>query len=84
MIQSLGRIHYINYKNFNDFNIASPIKKNSKIGLIGDFGTGLKDSIMLLENMIIKQQVDIVIHLGDVYYAGTPKQYEESIVKPLK
>lgn len=55
MIQSLGRIHYINYKNFNDFNIASPIKKNSKIGLIGDFGTGLKDSIMLLENMIIKQ-----------------------------
>lgn len=53
MIQSLGRIHYINYKNLDDFLIA-PIKKNSKIGIIGDFGTGLKDSIMLLENMILK------------------------------
>ena len=53
MIKSLGKIHYINYQQINDFELK-PIKSNSKIGLIGDFGTGLKDSILLLDNMITK------------------------------
>ena len=67
----MGQIHYINYNNIEDFEIA-PIKSNAKIGIIGDFGTGLKDSILLLNNMVINHNVDIIIHLGDVYYAGTP------------
>jgi hypothetical protein len=72
MIKSLGKIHYINYENIDDFQLK-PIKSNSKIGLIGDFGTGLKDSIMLLDNMIMNHDIDVIIHLGDVYYAGTPE-----------
>lgn len=74
MIKSLGKIHYINYKDINDFDIK-PLKSDSKIAIIGDYGTGLKDSILMLENMIIKHGVDVIIHLGDVYYAGTPEEY---------
>ncbi len=44
----------------------------AKIAIIGDFGTGLSDSFGLLRDVIIDKQADIIIHLGDVYYAGTP------------
>lgn len=46
--------------------------KNAKIGIIGDFGTGLPDSLALLNDLIVNKQADIILHLGDVYYAGTP------------
>lgn len=72
MIKSRGKIYYIEYKDVDDFGIEH-IKADSKIGIIGDFGTGLKDSIELLSNMILKHGVDVVFHLGDVYYAGTPE-----------
>lgn len=72
MLKSLGQIHYINYKSIDDFVLDKIILKNSKIGIIGDFGTGLKDSIELLTNMIVKHGVSVILHLGDVYYAGTP------------
>jgi hypothetical protein len=71
MIKSLGKIHYIKYEYLEDFTIQN-IASNSKIGIIGDFGTGLKDSLELLKNMIKNQGVNIIFHLGDVYYAGTP------------
>ena len=52
--------------------ICKPFNKNSRIGIIGDFGTGLPDSINLLNDLIINKGADIILHLGDVYYAGTP------------
>lgn len=72
MIQSKGKLQYIDFKKIQDFDIE-PISSKSKIGIIGDYGTGLKDSIELLRNMIIKHEVDVIFHLGDVYYAGTPQ-----------
>lgn len=33
--------------------------------------------------MILKHDVDVILHLGDVYYAGTPHEYEVGIIKPL-
>lgn len=45
---------------------------DAKIAIIGDFGTGLSDSYELLKHIIIEKETDIIIHLGDVYYAGTP------------
>lgn len=53
---------------------------DAKIAIIGDFGTGLSDSFGLLRHAIIQKQADIVIHLGDVYYAGTPNQYKKNIM----
>lgn len=52
--------------------IQSVIPKGAKVAIIGDYGTGLPDSIALLKDLIIDKQVDIILHLGDVYYAGTP------------
>ena len=83
MLKSKGRIYYIDYKQIEDFGIGT-ISSKSKIGIIGDFGTGLKDSIELLTNMVIKHGVDAIFHLGDVYYAGTPHEYLIGIAEPFK
>lgn len=52
--------------------IGKLFPKDAKIGIIGDFGTGLSDSFALLSDLIVNKGADIVLHLGDVYYAGTP------------
>lgn len=66
------RMHYIDYKNMKDGVIKYKFSPQAKIAIIGDFGTGLSDSFGLLRDVIIEKQADIIIHLGDVYYAGTP------------
>lgn len=65
-------MHYIDYKSMQDGVIKYKFPSNAKIAIIGDFGTGLSDSFGLLRHAIIEKEVDIILHLGDVYYAGTP------------
>jgi hypothetical protein len=49
------------------------IKANSKIALIGDWGTGAQPAIQVLKH-IKGWKPDILIHLGDIYYSGTPAE----------
>jgi hypothetical protein len=79
-ILSAFKLHYVEYKGKMDFGVVKREFSAEKIGLIGDFGTGLDDSINLLKHMILIQKVDIIIHLGDVYYAGTPEEYKKNIL----
>lgn len=37
-----------------------------------------------MENMVIGCEVNIILHLGDVYYAGTPEEYENNVAIILK
>lgn len=50
-----------------------PLTANARIGLIGDWGTGAEPARRLL-GQLKTQNVDTVIHLGDVYYSGTPEE----------
>ncbi|MEP7238453.1 MAG: metallophosphoesterase [Ferruginibacter sp.] len=65
---------YIDWKNegqdINTFGVVQ-IPENSKIAIIGDYGTGLNDATMFLTAIIKDQQPDIIIHVGDIYYTGT-------------
>lgn len=63
-------IPYISIKTIPDPVI--PLKGN-KIAIVGDWGTGQPAATLVLQEVCNKQP-DVVIHLGDVYYAGT--QYE--------
>jgi predicted phosphodiesterase len=60
---------YVTYKNMSDFVIPLPDKPELVIGVIGDWGTGLDDARWLLSE-VMKKTPDLLIHLGDVYYAG--------------
>ena len=43
------------------------------IALIADWGTGTAAAINLLKGVAL-QKPDILIHLGDIYYSGTPAE----------
>lgn len=64
-------------KNNRDYSVIQhELPDNAKIGLMADWGTGTSDSVYLLEDMVQKG-VDVIIHLGDIYYAGTPYESQK-------
>jgi hypothetical protein len=57
-----------------------PLKSEAKIALVADWGTGASPAKRIL-NEIGAQSPDVFIHLGDVYYSGTPEQYDVNFVR---
>ena len=47
------------------------IKADARVALMGDWGTGAQPAIEVLKQ-IAAVMPDVVIHLGDIYYSGTP------------
>src|SRR5947208_2892164 len=41
--------------------------------MVGDWGTGLDDAVALLQD-VMKHSPAAIIHLGDIYYSGTPTE----------
>ena len=52
------------------------------IALFGDFGTGLSHSLYIARK-ITEKAPDYAFHLGDVYYAGRSREFENYFQKPL-
>lgn len=55
-------------------NVVVDLDRRTKIAIIGDWGTGDEVAINLLQQ-VASLQPEVLVHLGDVYYAGT--QHEE-------
>jgi hypothetical protein len=53
--------------------VVLTIKPAATIGLIADWGTGAEPARKVLEELRA-QRPDILIHLGDIYYSGTPDE----------
>ena len=64
--QDNGGLNYgvIDYKLPND----------AKVAVIGDWGTGMEDAACLLQTLLNTHQPDVIVHLGDIYYSGTPDE----------
>lgn len=41
-----------------------------RVGVLGDWGTGEPEAVAVLDQLM-QQSPDLIIHVGDVYYAGT-------------
>jgi Calcineurin-like phosphoesterase len=50
------------------------LKANARVALVGDWGTGAQPAVQLLKH-IASWEPDVLIHLGDIYYSGTPAEY---------
>jgi Calcineurin-like phosphoesterase len=59
-----------------NMNVVIELEKRSKIAMIGDWGTGGDVALNLLKQ-VASLKPEVLIHLGDVYYAGT-RQEEQS------
>lgn len=55
---------------------GSPVK----VAVVGDWGTGTEAAARVLRE-IAAHRPDVVIHLGDIYYAGTPGEVSRNFQK---
>jgi hypothetical protein len=56
-----------------------PLNANTTLAIIGDWGTGDEVAINLL-NEIKKLNPQILLHLGDIYYAGTHNEEQSNFL----
>jgi hypothetical protein len=57
-------------------------RPGSVVGLLADWGIGTAAAINLL-NQMAEFNPDVIIHLGDVYYSGTPDEYKRNFADIL-
>lgn len=73
-----GKHKFITHKKVDDFRFA--LADKAKIAIVGDWGGG-NEAAQLIAERIRSENPDHVIHLGDVYYAGTEKEVKERFLK---
>jgi outer membrane protein assembly factor BamB len=59
--------------NLNYSVIPYRLPANAKIAIIGDWATGMDDAIALFD-VVVGMKPDAIIHVGDIYYSGTPAE----------
>ncbi|SIT41026.1 putative phosphohydrolase [Paraburkholderia piptadeniae] len=60
--------------------VTVPLKAGATVVLIADWGTGTQVAADLLKQAAL-QSPDVVIHLGDIYYSGTPQECDANFRK---
>jgi predicted phosphodiesterase len=76
-------IPYRSFQNPGDFVLPLPAKSPLVIAVIADWGTGTREAKQLLASMA-GYQPDVLIHLGDIYYSGTPDETQENFYQPVR
>ncbi len=57
-------------------------RPGSVVAMMADWGTGTSAAINLL-NQVVQFNPDIIIHLGDIYYSGTPEECDRNFAAIL-
>jgi hypothetical protein len=71
-----GKAAFIQHQNLSDFLFEIP--DEITIALVGDWGAH-NDAARAVANQITATHPDMVIHLGDIYYAGQRNEAEEAL-----
>lgn len=71
--------------------IDETVSEAARIGLIGDWGTGTEDARYLFKDMMRrginssgKQEIEAIIHLGDIYQAGSAFECAQNFLDPIE
>ena len=73
-----GKRKFIAHKSAEDFRFR--MGDEATVAVVGDWGGG-NAAAQSVAQQIAKLAPDHVIHLGDVYYSGTPKEVKERFLK---
>ena len=75
-------VPYVRYGALDDHVITAP-SATVRVALISDWGTGT-DIARAVAALLAAQRPDIVIHLGDIYFAATPVECALHFLQPLR
>jgi Calcineurin-like phosphoesterase len=53
-----------------------------RVGILGDWGTGEGEALAVLDQLM-QQYPDLIIHIGDIYYAGTHDECINNFLGPI-
>lgn len=53
-----------------------------RVGVLGDWGTGEPEAFDVLDQLM-QLNPDVIIHVGDIYYAGTPDECSDNFLEPI-
>ena len=73
-----GKHEFITHNSATDFRFE--MENETTVAVVGDWGGG-NEAAQAVAQQINKINPNHVIHLGDVYYAGTPKEVKERFLK---
>ena len=76
------KIPYVRHRNLDDF-VIETLPSHARVALVGDWGSGTVVARQLLDQ-ITGHQPDVLIHLGDVYYAGTEHENRVALLDPVE
>ncbi|WP_157601361.1 metallophosphoesterase family protein [Stigmatella aurantiaca] len=63
---------YIRHAHLDDF-VLAPLPDSVRVALVSDWGTGTPAAQALLEHVACLKP-HVLVHLGDIYYSGTPHE----------
>ncbi len=75
-------IPYRRHTALTDF-VLTASAPSLRIALLSDWGTG-NDQARRVAALMAAQKPDCVIHLGDIYYSGTPEECARNFLTPLR
>ena len=61
---------------------AAPIADQARVALTADWGTGLYGAPMIATAIRAQAPFDLLMHLGDIYYSGTPDEVRDRFLAP--
>jgi predicted phosphodiesterase len=76
-----GKVPYRRSQTLSDFVIEGKLPADASIGLIADWATGQPEALEVLRQ-VKEQNPQVVVHLGDIYYAGTETEVENFFYRP--
>ncbi len=71
-------IPYVRFQKLDDF-VYDVLPPDATVALLGDWGTGMAPAVRLLEQLA-RHQPHALVHLGDIYYAGTAGEVQQHFV----
>lgn len=76
-----GKVPYRRWNQLSDFVIEDKLPSDATIGLVADWGTGQPEALEVLKQVKL-QNPQVMIHLGDIYYAGTSSEVQNFFYQP--
>lgn len=80
LLISRGEIPYRRWQDINAFVIEDKLPEQGVVGFVADWGTGQPTAVEVLRQ-VRQHDPAVVIHLGDIYYAGTDYEVENYFYK---
>jgi hypothetical protein len=66
-----GKAPFVEHRRLADF--RTRLHDRAVVALVSDWGTATRHAVLVAEQ-IARRRPDHVIHLGDIYYSGTPRE----------